>query len=241
MTDLAWLVLVAAVFGTAAFSAVVGMGGGVTLLAVMTAVLPPPVVVPLHGVVQLTSNTTRALLLLRRVHWPIFAYFAAPATVGVWIGARWYTGGPLGWFRPAVGAFILCWLISLWRQPRLGRLPEWIFAPLGLAVGTLASLIGATGPLIAPFFLREDLDQEQVVATKASVQLVTHAAKVPAFFALGFDYRSHVSLLIPLLLAAMGGTWAGRRLLARIPVRVFRALFAATLAAIALHLLFGRR
>ena len=50
------LILVIASFATATVSAILGMAGGVTLLGVMTALLPAPIVVPLHGVVQLASN-----------------------------------------------------------------------------------------------------------------------------------------------------------------------------------------
>ncbi len=232
-------VLTVATFATATVSAIVGMGGGVTLLAVMAALLPAPLVVPLHGVVQLVSNGTRTLLFLREVHVRIFAYYIVPAVAGVWLGARWYVGGELPWFRPAIGVFILLYLATLVRKPRLGRLPEWIFAPLGLVTGSLASLIGATGPLIAPFFLRDDLTKEQIIGTKAAVQITTHAAKIPAFAALGFAYGAHWQLLVPLTAAAVAGTFCGKRLLGRIPEVAFRRAFVAVLALIALHLIAG--
>ena len=53
------IVLVVACFITATISGILGMAGGVTLLGVMTALLPAPTVVPLHGIVQLASNWTR--------------------------------------------------------------------------------------------------------------------------------------------------------------------------------------
>ncbi|RMF19891.1 MAG: sulfite exporter TauE/SafE family protein [Deltaproteobacteria bacterium] len=194
---------------------------------------------PVHGVVQLTSNTTRTLLLLRRVRWSIFAYYVGPAMIGVALGARWYVGSELPWFRPAVGVFILAYLATLVRQPRLGDLPEWTFAPLGLVVGSLASLIGATGPLIAPFFLRNDLEGEEVVGTKAAVQIATHVTKIPAFFLLGFDYVAQVPIMVPLMIAAVAGTYAGRRLLANLPKRAFRTVFVVVLVAISMNLIFG--
>ena len=51
MLDL--VALTAAALITSMISAVLGMAGGITLLGVMTALLPPAQVVPLHGVVQL--------------------------------------------------------------------------------------------------------------------------------------------------------------------------------------------
>jgi uncharacterized membrane protein YfcA len=231
------LLLTLAAFATAAFSAVVGMGGGMTLLAVMTALMAPATVVPIHGLVQLTSNGTRTLLFLKHVHWGITAYYVLPAICGVAIGARIYLGSELPWFRPAVGAFILVYLLTLSRKPRLRRLPIYTFAPLGFVVGTLASLIGATGPLIAPFFVRDDLSKEQVIATKATVQIGTHLAKLPAFFLLGFDYTAHIGVVLPLMAAAVLGTMFGKRYLSKLSTDVFRRLFVTVLAAIALYLL----
>jgi uncharacterized membrane protein YfcA len=222
---------------TAALSAVVGMGGGITLLAIMTALLPAAVVVPIHGVVQLTSNGTRTLLFLPHVHWRIFAYYIVPALFGVFVGARWYVGGPLAWFRPAVGTFILVYLATMRRRPRLRRLPLASFAPLGLFVGLFASLLGATGPLIAPFFLRDDLDKQQVIATKAAVQITTHLGKLPAFFLLGFDYGAHAGTIVPLLAAAVLGTFFGKRFLSGLSNEVFRRLFTGLLALIAVYLI----
>ena len=233
------LVLTVSTLLTAAVSAVVGMGGGVTLLAVMALLMPAGDVVPVHGVVQLTSNGTRTLLLLRRVHLKILAYYLAPAIVGVLLGARLYLGSDLPWFRPGVGVFILLYLLLQWREPRLGRLPLWIFAPLGLAVGLMSAIVGATGPLIAPFFLRDDLDREQIIGTKAAIQIVTHVTKIPAFAALGFDYLAHMETIAALVVAAIVGTVAGRRVLAGIPEGVFRRLFVAVLTVVAIGLIAG--
>ncbi len=231
------LALSLAVFVTAALSAIVGMGGGVTLLAIMAATMPAPIVVPLHGVVQLVSNGTRALVYLRQVHRRIFAIYMFPALFGVFVGARWVVDAPLPWFRPVVGAFILVYLATLRWKPAVGRMPLWGFAPLGLVTGAAASLVGATGPMIAPFFLREDLDKEEVVATKAAIQIVTHGAKLPVFFALGFAYGQWAGLLVPLCLAAVLGTVAGKRMLGWLSAEAFRRLFTLVLTAIAVHLI----
>ncbi len=239
MEGLSLLALTLVALVTSAISAVVGLGGGVTLLAVMAAMMPAPLVVPLHGVVQLVSNGTRAFLLREHVHRRIFFVYVVPATLGVFVGARWYVGSPLPWFRPAVGIFIVLYLLTYLRKPRLGRLPIWIFAPVGLVIGTLASLLGATGPLVAPFFVREDLEKEEVVGTQAAIQIITHLAKIPAFFLMGFAYGTHWQTLVPLVAAAVAGTVLGRRLLGRIPTVAFRRVFMTALFLIAMNLIFG--
>ncbi len=83
-----------------ALSAIVGMGGGVILLAVMALVLSPQLVVPLHGVVQLASNTTRTIVFLRHVNWTLVGVFGVFLTLGVGTAAWLWTGGSVAWIKP---------------------------------------------------------------------------------------------------------------------------------------------
>ncbi len=48
-------------------TATLGLGGGMLMLASMALYLPPAVLIPLHGAVQLGSNTGRAVLMWRDV------------------------------------------------------------------------------------------------------------------------------------------------------------------------------
>lgn len=213
------------------------MAGGVALLGVMAAVLDPAAVVPLHGVVQLCSNFTRALTLLRRIRWTIFAIYTVPAAMGAAAAGLVGAQEHLPWFKPAVGAFILLFIASRYALPKLRNLPLWSFALLGLFTGFLSIFIGATGPLIAPFFLRDDLKPEEVVGTKAAVQSVTHLAKIPVFLALDFDYLAHAELLGILIASVIVGTLIGRTLLAKMSKGVFDAVFQIVLAGVAVHLI----
>ena len=77
------IVLAVAAYLTATLSGIIGMGGGMTLLGIMTLLLPAPLVVPLHGVVQLGSNTTRTAIFLRHVRWSVFLTYAPFLLVGM--------------------------------------------------------------------------------------------------------------------------------------------------------------
>ena len=231
------LVLVLACLATATVSAILGMAGGVTLLGVMTALLPAPVVVPLHGIVQLASNWTRTWAFRHHVRWPIFFAFMAPAVGGVALAASIWADLELTWFRAWVGLFILAFLV--WRQykPTLRNPPIWSYAVLGLAAGLLAIFVGATGPFLAPFFLRDDFENEEVIATKAVCQTWLHLLKIPAFLALSFDYRPYLALLLALVVAVIGGTYFGKHLLSRISKERFIVWFQLVLALLAVYLI----
>jgi uncharacterized protein len=64
-----------------------GLGGGVLVLATM-ANLSPTVLVPIHGVVQLASDLSRAVLSWRRTLMSIVAPFLIGSIIGAALGAQ---------------------------------------------------------------------------------------------------------------------------------------------------------
>ncbi len=227
--------MVAAVVASA-ISGAVGMGGGVILLAVMASILDPFVVVPIHGVVQVVSNTTRTLRLLNRVVWSILLMYVPTLFVGVGFGVQLYRGAGMPWFKPLVGAFVLSFLLWDRIKPKRLMLPRWIFIPAGFVGGVLNVVIGVAGPYLAAFFLRDDMDRRQIVATKAAIQTIGHLAKIPAFLSIGFAYQGHLSLILPLIVCAVVGTLVGTSILKRMRERVFQVAFRVILAALAVRL-----
>jgi len=232
---LAILVPVAVV--AAAISGLIGMGGGALLIAFLAMLLAPADVVPVHGAVQVASNFTRTLRLLGNVRWSITALYCPPMIVGAWLGLQLYREQGLPWFKPAIGGFLLASLAwERWKPKRLA-LPRWAFAPAGLGGGFLTMTVGAAGPYLAAFFLRDDLDRREVVATKAAIQTFGHLLKIPAFLSIRYDYGSRLGVILPLLAAVVAGTFAGTYLLHRLPERVFRVAFRALLGVLAVRLL----
>ncbi len=229
--------IIAALVGSI-ISGIVGMAGGVTLLGIMSALLPPVQVVPLHGVIQLISNSTRTVVFLKQVRWSIFLSYVFPLTIGIWLGTQLWTG-QFDWFKPFIGAFIIVFLLSRRYVKHLRNLPNWSFIPLGGVVGVLTMYVGATGPLIAPFFLRDDLDKEEVIATKAACQSWGHLLKIPAFLSLGFNYQAHWELLLGMSLAVIVGTIVGKKVLKRFSKQAFAVAYQTVLAVIAIYLIVG--
>ena len=236
MTPVMFALMLAA-FATATLSGVVGMGGGVVLLGVMSTLLPYPLVVPLHGVVQLGSNSTRTVVFFKHVNWRIFAFYAPAMMLGVALATLVWSGDKLEHFKPLIGVFILLFLISRKYKPRWRNPPMPVYTVLGVCAGFLALFVGATGPIIAPFFLRDDLDKEGVIATKAVCQSAGHIMKIPAFLSLGFDYWSEKELLVLLLVMVIFGTLCGKRLLKALKQETFVVIFHVVLTLLAARLL----
>ena len=127
--------------------------------------------------------------------------------------------------------------LSTYARQFLERLPRPEVDLVSHLPPAIAIFIGATGPFLAPFFLRDDFEKENVIATKAACQTWLHLLKIPAFLSLGFDYRPHALLLVLLVGGVIVGTFVGRHLLGRISAERFLVAFQVVLALIALHLI----
>ncbi|UCE85287.1 MAG: sulfite exporter TauE/SafE family protein [Deltaproteobacteria bacterium] len=236
--DLGVLALVAVL--TAILSGILGMAGGITLLAVMLLYLEPLVAIPIHGAVQLISNASRAVIQRRHVAWPFTARFAVLLLPAGYLGYGFARGLPPDALKAAIGAFVL---LATWFPGALllGTHPERAdatrrFVTLGGVVGFLSVTIGATGPLIAPFFLNIGLDRRGVVGTKAMCQVLSHVAKLIVFGSVGFAFADHLFTIGLLGVFVIAGTWIGSQLLHRLDERGFLLLYRGVLSLIALRL-----
>lgn len=234
-------VLIAAALATSALSAVVGMAGGIVLLAVMLLYMEPLVAIPLHGAVQLVSNGTRTLVQRRHVEWPLLLRFGALLLPAAFAGLGVARALPAGVTRLLIGLFVL---LATWfpRVLMLGTHPERLdpqrrMVTLGGVVGFFSTTIGATGPLMAPFFLDLGLSRQGLVGTKAACQTLQHLAKIAVFGVAGFAFGAWLAPLALLAIAVVAGTWLGSRILERVSERVFLWLYRGVLTAIAARLI----
>jgi uncharacterized membrane protein YfcA len=228
---------------TAAISGVLGMAGGIMLLAVMLLFLEPAVAIPIHALAQLASNSSRSLIHARAVRLELLLPFAALVLPAGFMTLPLAQQAPAEGLRLAIGSFVL---VSVWRSRwlLLGLDPESValrprFALLGAVSGALGPIIGATGPLIAPFFLGIGLTRFEVIGTKAACQTMTHLAKLLLFGLAGFSYFDHLPLLAGMAASVVAGTALGTRVLHRIDDARFIALYKIALTAVAIRLLWG--
>ena len=242
------IILIVASFFTSSISAVLGMGGGIILLAIMALIIPEGyVVVALHGIVQLISNLTRSFVFRKHIRQSLIRQYFQGAVIGLSISSliiftlisffqvESAKEIKIDFLKPLIGFFILWFLFGKRHRVKTDR-PNFFSA--GALSGLCTVFIGATGPLIAPFFLKGKLSKENIIANKAVCQAISHLGKIPLFVLFfNFNYFSEIQVLIPLTIAVIIGTNFGKQILQFIPEKVFRRLFRGTLTIIAIKLI----
>ena len=221
-------------------SAVVGMAGGITLLSVMLLFFEPLVAIPIHGVVQLVSNSSRTYVQRKHVDWTILWRYSVMLVPMGFVGIEIAQALPPNVTRALIGVFVL---IATWRRGWLliGTHPERAdvhrrFFILGGVVGLINMTIGAAGPLIAPFFLKIGLSRQAMIGTKAACQAVGHLVKIAIFGIAGFVFTEYAIPLALLSVSVIAGTWIGSQVLESVNERWFTRLYKGVLTLVALRL-----
>ena len=210
-----YALIIISALATSLLSGLVGMAGGVVLMAVLVNILPVSSAMVLHGITQFTANGSRTLILRKHLMWRLLPGYILGASVAV-------AGFSALLFVPEASVVLILvglfpWLARL--QPKSSALN--ITRPAsniicGFSVTSAQLLAGAAGPLLDLFYLNSGLDRQTVVANKALTQTIGHLLRI-------FYYGAIISvatqlpnwLFLAAAIAAVIGTRLGTWLLAR--------------------------
>ena len=231
------IALVLACFAAAFISGVTGMAGGTLLLSVLLLFYDPILSIALHGFLQVVANCSRVFVFLSSVSWTHVGWFVALVVPGSLLG-----GAVADLFNPDLLKMMLSVLI-LWvawkpkaKKEHVQSAPH-MMLPLGFTGGFLGMIIGVTGPLLAPFFLKAGLLKETFIATKAVCQFFVQMVKVAIFATmLGAEYGEKAVELSILSLFLILGTVVAKKVLSQLSGARFKQIVSAVLTLIACKL-----
>lgn len=217
------LMLVPIAFFTSCLAAIIGMGGGILLIALMPGLVPAAAILPLHAATQLASNVSRAAFGWRDIDLAIIPAFTLGALAGAWLGGEIYLSLDLRWLPALIGALILLftWL-PLPKMPGGGQLSLLL---LGFYQTGLGMLAGATGPVGAAVLLRRNTGRDWLVVNTAVYMALNHTLRLLVFLLIGFSFATWWQLLSAMIVAGIFGSWVGTRLRKFVPQLDFQKWF----------------
>jgi uncharacterized membrane protein YfcA len=238
-----WLALGLAALAASTIGGVVGFGTGVIMVPVLAWILGIKAAVPILTVGMLIGNGARAWFSRAEIDWRVVIAFLAGAVPAGIVGATLYSRADSVLLSRVLGAFLLLAVpLRRWLRHRGVRVRLRHFPLVGGGFGFLSALVGATGPIISPFFLGYGLRRGAYVATDALCTVGAYVARLPVFHR--HDLLTGSAVTVGLVLGAVMilGAWAGRRLLDRLSEQAFVRLIEALLLAFGvLFLAFPRR
>lgn len=205
------------------------------LLAIVAQVLPVKAVIPVHGVVQLGSNTSRAAVMLKDVDWRYVLWFALGSILGAVVGGQLVISLPLDLLRATLGLFILA---TIWSPSFTSKLASRKTLFVGGSLSTVLTMfVGATGPFVMMLIRAFDLPKMSLVATSAACLVLQHGLKIAVFGMLGFAFAPYLPLIVLMVASGFIGTLVGRKLLIKIDEPRFQRWLNIILSLLAVRLL----
>ncbi len=224
---------------TSTLAGIAGMGGGIILVLLLPYFIPAQAVIPLHGVAQLASNSSRLIFSFKHVVWRYVWQFLLGAAIGTtFVSFLIVKLSFIGQNNQYIPLFIASYLLlSLWFKP-LNSLLKRIenFYLIGALQTGLGLLVGAPGPMTVTLLYKRLTDKDQVIATASLIMALTNANKVIVYALIGFHYFDYLFVMVATVSGAILGSIIGTKLRAKIPNHHFMPVLKVLITLIALHI-----
>lgn len=226
----------------AAFSAfvgsVAGSGGSTILLPVLVLYYGVHDAVPILTIANFSANVSRVIINRRDIVIPVVGCFVLGAFPMSLLGAWMFVVADATLLTRLLGALLI--VVVIWRhlrpRPPIKRKAIW-FWPVGAVCGFLEGVMGSVGPLMAPFFLAYGLMRNAYIGTDALATVAMQGTKLAVFGSAQVLKPELIVAGFTLIPFMIGGTVIGKRLLDRVPERVFALLIEGMLVVVGLNFL----
>lgn len=213
-TEMIGILLIATLI-TSFISGVLGMGGGMILMGILSLLLPVSSAMVLHGFTQLISNGYRAYLLRGSTQFSLIPRFLVGALLAFALLLS------IDFIPSTSHVFIALGLIPFLGLTRsisinINRFQTGVLG--GFIVTLVQLLTGTSGPLLDFLFVKSRLNRFEIIATKAFTQCIGHLIKLiyygQTLLSLeGSESQLNLMLFPGMLMASMGGTALGKKIL----------------------------
>jgi len=223
-----------------AIASVSGFGIGSLLTPLLAVRVGTKLAVAAVSIPHVTATAARFWLLRRHMDRRLLLSFGLMSAAGGLAGAllQAYADSPaLTWIFG--GLLIFTGLMGLTGLSERLRFQGWVGWVAGAISGVLGGLVGNQGGIRSAAMLGFDVPRHAFVATATAVGLIVDGARLPVYLVTqGGEIVDLWPVLLTATAGAMLGTFAGERLLRRLPEGLYRKLVAGLVLALGMFMLF---
>ncbi len=221
-----YFLLAAAGFLAFAFSTVAGGGGAMILVPFVDFVLGSRSVAPVVQLGNFLGRPTRIFLFWKHIDWRITKAYLPAAVVGAWIGSWLFVRMNPVFIQLGIAIFLIStlWQFKWGKSKQSFPMKLSYFTPLGFLVAIISTLIGATGPILNPFYLNYGVQKETLIATKAVNSFLLAIAQLSFYTFFGSLYGNMWLYGLAIGVGASLGNYLGKMVLDKISDQIFRTI-----------------
>jgi uncharacterized membrane protein YfcA len=241
-------------------STLAGGGSPFILIPLVNLLMGAAAVPPVITIGMFFGNAHRVFLFWREIDWVLTAWYAPGAIAGAILGAYTFTQIHLDWLQLVIGVFLIvsAFLFEIEKKPEKldeklaeALIPEevkpkfqlkaWYIMPAGFLKAYVSGLVGTTGPVLNPFYLRYGLVKEKMIATKAAHMTIIHLVKIITYGAFAAMSKEQIVAGLAIGLAAIPANLVGKYILSRMSPDQFRQIVLAFMGVGGVWMLWGQK
>lgn len=205
-------------------SALCGGEAGLILIPVLNQFLPISYVPASLSIGTASSSISRIVVFYKNIRWDIVKLFIPASIPAVWLGS-WLLQylNPL-YLQLIMGLFLVSNLSELFKKKKeITKTKSKIFLyTIGFLVGFVSGITGAVGLLFNKFYLRYGLSKEEILATRATNEIVLHIIKLILYTFFGLMTKQVIIFGLVIALAAVLSSWIIKWIIKMISFRLFQ-------------------
>lgn len=227
------------VFFASTVTAVVGFGISSIIVPVLLFFYSLPVVISFAVVIRWVDDVWKLIFYKTKLEWRIIALVGLPVVLVGFVASRLVINLPEDILLKIFGVLLLVYSISLlYRKSSLEIFNNnKLAAVLGSSfVGLIGGFFGTEGPFRAGLLSSFDLDKKSFVFTSIIIAFIMDTTRFVGYLMEGAVIENSFLQGLPLfILATVGGTFFGRKILTNIPKDKFKVVIAMALIVIAVN------
>ena len=233
------LLFLLAVFLSEVVGTIAGFGSATILLPVALFFVDFKTALVLAALVHLFGNVSRGAFFRKKISWRITGYFGIMGIFGSLLGALLVTHTDPAYLQLGLGVFLIGYALFAFYNPSFKLQPtSKAMAAGGLSSGFLAGIIGTGGALRTVFLTAFRMPKTHYIGTAAAIAIAVDGIRIPIYLRDGLlDSRYYWALPL-LLLLAVGGAYVGKKLVRKIPQRMFGRIILSAVALAGIKLIF---
>ena len=216
---------------TSGITAMIGVGGGMILIAILPSFLPVSALIPIHGINQWASNFSRAAFSYKDIQFKVVPMFIFGSVIGVFTMSTVIYFISLNYIPLFIGFYILLSLHSKTFNKKIRKFENYFL--IGFFQTGLSMVVGATGPLSMTLLLKEFDNGNKVIATQAALMSLTHTFKIFAFIFFGFIFLDYIGVILTMMIGSIIGSYIGTIFRKKIDAEKFKKMLKVLLTLLA--------
>ena len=214
----------AAAFFSELIGTSIGFGSSTVFLPLALFFLDFPSALAITAVFHLFGNLGRLTFFRKNLDWKILKTFGSASVLATIAGALLVSYAPQNFLKFLLGIFLIAFVFFNYKNPKFSitqNLSNSIAG--GAASGFVAGLIGTGGAIRAAVLNAFQLKKEVYISTAAVIAIAVDFTRLPIYIFSGFLTEKFYADIFILFFVALAGSFAGRKIVEKVPQKTFRA------------------